>query len=101
MTKIRKKASIGARRTKVNFPRKKINHSSSIHLILIFKLFGKNIIMAPQATPSKNQAEVVLVGCGAPLRGMGWYHAVQMLNDEVPHAKLCYVVEPWFLGAGE
>ena len=37
--------------------------------------------MAPQATPSDKQAEVVLVGCGAPLRGMGWYHAVQMLND--------------------
>ena len=26
------------------------------------------------------QAEVVLVGCGAPDRGMGWYHAVQMLE---------------------
>ena len=26
------------------------------------------------------QAEVVLVGCGAPNRGMGWYHAVQMLE---------------------
>eukprot|EP00979_Chaetoceros_neogracilis_P012949 scaffold3559_cov284-Chaetoceros_neogracile.AAC.47 len=56
--------------------------------------------MAPQATPSDIQAEVILVGCGCPLRGMGWYHAVQMLNDEVPHAKLCHVVEPWFLGAG-
>ena len=89
------------KKNKSQFSKKKINHTSSIHLILIFKLFGKNIIMAPQATPSKNQAEVVLVGCGAPLRGMGWYHAVQMLNDEVPHAKLCYVVEPWFLGAGE
>jgi len=57
--------------------------------------------MAPQATPADNQAEVVLVGCGAPLRGMGWYHAVQMLNDDVPHAKLCHVVEPWFLGGGK
>lgn len=56
--------------------------------------------MAPQATPSDKQAEVVLVGCGCPLRGMGWYHAVQMMGDEVPHAKLCHVVEPWFLGAG-
>ena len=27
------------------------------------------------------QAEVVLVGCGAPNRGMGWYHALQMLED--------------------
>ena len=57
--------------------------------------------MTAQATPSKDQAEVVLVGCGCPLRGMGWYHAVQMLNDEVPHAKLCHVVEPWFLGPGK
>ena len=28
------------------------------------------------------QAEVILVGCGAPNRGMGWYHAVQMLDGE-------------------
>ena len=46
------------------------------------------------------QAEVILVGCGAPLRGMGWYHAVQMLGKECPSAKLCYIIEPWFLGAG-
>ena len=51
-------------------------------------------------TPSNDQAEVILVGCGAPLRGMGWYHAVQMLGGECPSAKLCHVVEPWFLGAG-
>jgi hypothetical protein len=30
----------------------------------------KSIIMAPSV--SDNQCEVVLVGCGAPLRGMGW-----------------------------
>lgn len=29
---------------------------------------------------TQDQAEVVLVGCGAPNRGMGWYHAVQMLE---------------------
>jgi len=52
------------------------------------------------ATPSKDQAEVILVGCGAPLRGMGWYHAVQMLGGECPSAKLCHIVEPWFLGGG-
>lgn len=49
---------------------------------------------------SKDQAEVVLVGCGCPLRGMGWYHAVQMLGGECPSAKLSYIVEPWFLGPG-
>jgi predicted dehydrogenase len=52
------------------------------------------------ATPSKDQAEVILVGCGCPLRGMGWYHAVQMLGGECPSAKLCHIVEPWFMGAG-
>ena len=52
------------------------------------------------AIPSKDQAEVILIGCGAPLRGMGWYHAVQMLGGECPSAKLCHIVEPWFMGAG-
>ena len=56
--------------------------------------------MVAPATPDENQAEVILVGCGAPLRGMGWYHAVQLLGDRCPSAKLCHIVEPWFLGAG-
>jgi hypothetical protein len=56
-------------------------------------------MVAPQA--SAGQAEVVLMGCGAPNRGMGWYHAEQMLRGDVPSAKLCYVVEPFFLGAGK
>ncbi|KAL3775031.1 hypothetical protein ACHAWO_007216 [Cyclotella atomus] len=56
--------------------------------------------MVEAATPSSNQAEVILVGCGMPLRGMGWYHAVQMLGGECPSAKLCHIVEPWFLGPG-
>ncbi|KAL3777763.1 hypothetical protein ACHAW5_004986 [Stephanodiscus triporus] len=47
---------------------------------------------------STKRAEVVLVGCGAPNRGMGWYHAVQMLEGRCPSASLDYVVEPWFLG---
>eukprot|EP00580_Thalassiosira_gravida_P003014 CAMPEP_0201599774 /NCGR_PEP_ID=MMETSP0492-20130828/1083_1 /ASSEMBLY_ACC=CAM_ASM_000837 /TAXON_ID=420259 /ORGANISM="Thalassiosira gravida, Strain GMp14c1" /LENGTH=395 /DNA_ID=CAMNT_0048062411 /DNA_START=46 /DNA_END=1233 /DNA_ORIENTATION=- len=46
------------------------------------------------------QSEVVLVGCGAPNRGMGWYHAVQMLEGRCPSASLDYIVEPWFLGGG-
>jgi hypothetical protein len=52
------------------------------------------------AEAGDKQCEVVLVGCGAPKRGMGWYHAVQMLNDKCSSAKLCYIVEPWFMGAG-
>jgi len=46
------------------------------------------------------QAEVVLVGCGAPNRGMGWYHGIQMVEKKCPSASLDYVVEPWFMGAG-
>jgi hypothetical protein len=30
----------------------------------------------------EGQAEVILVGCGAPNRGMGWYHAIQMLEKK-------------------
>jgi len=56
---------------------------------------GKSINMAKEG-----QAEVILVGCGAPNRGMGWYHAVQMLEDQCPSASMDYVVEPWFMGAG-
>ena len=53
------------------------------------------------AAAGDNQCEVVLVGCGAPKRGMGWYHAVQMLKNKCPSAKLCFVVEPWFMGPGK
>jgi len=56
---------------------------------------GKSVNLAKEG-----QAEVILVGCGAPNRGMGWYHAIQMLEDQCPSASLDYVVEPWFMGAG-
>jgi len=49
---------------------------------------------------TSNTAEVILVGCGAPDKGMGWYHAVQMLDGKVPSSKLTTIVEPYFLGAG-
>lgn len=35
------------------------------------------------------------------MRGMGWYHAVQLLGGKCPSAKLTYVIEPWFLGGGK
>merc|ERR1719396_126215 len=57
---------------------------------------GSSILKAAKS----GQAEVALVGCGAPNRGMGWYHAIQMLEGRVPHASLDFIVEPWFLGAG-
>lgn len=52
------------------------------------------------AHAEEGQAEVILVGCGLPNRGMGWYHAVQMLDKKCPSAALDYIVEPWFLGGG-
>lgn len=59
-----------------------------------------NSKMEPKDYNKKKKAEVVLVGCGAPLRGMGWYHAVQILEGRVDHAKLSYIVEPWLMGPG-
>ena len=55
---------------------------------------------ATAAAAGDKQCEVVLVGCGAPMRGMGWYHAVQMIKNTCASAKLCFVVEPWFMGHG-
>jgi hypothetical protein len=59
-----------------------------------------SLISNANAAAGDKQCEVVLVGCGAPKRGMGWYHAVQMMKGKCPSARLCYIVEPWFLGAG-
>lgn len=33
---------------------------------------------ALSAAAKPGQAEVILVGCGAPNRGMGWYHGIQV-----------------------
>jgi hypothetical protein len=46
------------------------------------------------------KCDVILIGCGVPKRGMGWYHAKQLLDGDVPSAHLTTVVEPWFLGQG-
>jgi hypothetical protein len=35
-----------------------------------------------QMNAESGQAEVVLVGCGAPNRGMGWYHGIQMVEQK-------------------
>ena len=52
-------------------------------------------IVAAEAT-----CDVICVGAGVPKRGMGWYHAKQMLDGDTPSASLSAVVEPWFLGPG-
>ena len=69
----------------------------SISSYIYLKLTSTKMVTA---SPEKGQAEVILVGCGCPLRGMGWYHAVQLLGNECPSAKLTSIVEPWFMGAG-
>ena len=44
---------------------------------------GRSFVSTSLANAAKEgQAEVVLVGCGAPNRGMGWYHAIQMLEEK-------------------
>jgi len=50
---------------------------------------------------ASSQVSVVLVGCGVPNRGMGWYHAIQLIDKQCPSAVLNYVVEPWLLGPGK
>lgn len=47
-----------------------------------------------------NPIEMIIVGCGLPGRGMGWFHALQLLEGKCPSAKLGHIVEPWFLGEG-
>lgn len=39
--------------------------------------------------------DVVIVGCGLPKRGMGWYHLTQLLEMKTANVKA--VVEPFFL----
>lgn len=72
------------------------NVVSTVFKATATRSFGGNPIM----NAKEGQAEVILVGCGAPNRGMGWYHAIQMLEEKCPSASLDYVVEPWFLGGG-
>uniref|UniRef100_A0A6U6H1H6 Gfo/Idh/MocA-like oxidoreductase N-terminal domain-containing protein n=1 Tax=Odontella aurita TaxID=265563 RepID=A0A6U6H1H6_9STRA len=43
------------------------------------------------------KASVVVVCSGAPKRGMGWYHATQVLEGRCPSAALTDVVEPFYL----
>jgi predicted dehydrogenase len=49
------------------------------------------------AVRARGKCDVVVVGCGVPDKGMGWFHATQLLANEVPSARLTDVVEPFFL----
>jgi predicted dehydrogenase len=84
--------------------------SRSIRVILLALSSTQAFVIQPSSSYPRSsllnmavkegQAEVVLVGCGAPNRGMGWYHAIQMLENKCPSASLDYIIEPWFLGGG-
>jgi len=49
---------------------------------------------------ARDFSNYTVIGCGVPERGMGWYHAKQVLDGDVPSATLNAIVEPWFLGGG-
>ena len=36
---------------------------------------------------SGGEANYAIIGCGVEGRGMGWYHALQLLNGEIPRAR--------------
>mmetsp|Transcript_23155 Transcript_23155/g.25990 ORF Transcript_23155/g.25990 Transcript_23155/m.25990 type:complete len:414 (-) Transcript_23155:220-1461(-) len=82
--------SIAAARRATGFINRNVVSKTAI------RSFGGN----PRMLAKEGQAEVILVGCGAPNRGMGWYHAIQMLEGRCPSASLDFVIEPWFLGGG-
>jgi len=79
--------------------------ASSFSFNTVRSAVSKNVARSYSSTSAlnaagKDQAEVILVGCGAPNRGMGWYHGIQMLEKQCPSASMDYVIEPWFMGAG-
>jgi predicted dehydrogenase len=57
-----------------------------------FQALTMNILTNKVGDKSLN---VVIVGCGMPKRGMGWYHLTQLMD--MPNANVVAVVEPFFL----
>lgn len=56
----------------------------------------------PTATllAAEGQAEVILVGCGAPNRGMGWYHGIQVCAACVCVVLFCFACMSITKGGG-
>lgn len=71
-------STAGAKEVKASVPQKKKNS----------KLEGNN---------TNGEADVVVVGCGIPKRGMGWYHLTQLLD--MPKVNVRGVVEPFFMNS--
>ena len=64
-----------------------LDHSAYLPIsTMLFRTAFNNVARRSNQLTSRafaakaGQAEVVLVGCGAPNRGMGWYHGIQMLE---------------------
>ena len=67
--------------SKLSVSQSSSSKTSSQDLAKDFEDTSPDDVTPPTSGGAKvGQAEVVLVGCGAPNRGMGWYHAVQMLE---------------------
>lgn len=50
-----------------------------------------------QVIPPSVVVSVVIIGCGCPLRSMGWYHAEQLLAGRCPSGRLVAIVEPFYM----
>jgi len=70
-------------------------------LLACLACVGYGMRVQTKVQDSGDKCDVIVVGCGVPKRGMGWYHAKQMLDDDVPSAHLAAIVEPYFLGPGK
>lgn len=59
----------------------------------------RDITAVPTMNENSVAVSIVLVGCGAPLKSMGWYHAIQILafKEAFENGRLEYIVEPWFM----
>lgn len=74
--------------------------AASLVSAIVMKLFGSGS-SSSGSTKKGNKAgvkgtvDVVIVGCGLPKKGMGWYHLTQLLD--MPKVNLRAVVEPFFL----
>jgi len=78
-----------------------MNQIALVLLCLACVGHGRRVQTSLQQLESGPKCDVMVVGCGVPKRGMGWYHAKQMLDGDVPSAHLAAIVEPYFLGPGK
>jgi len=63
-------------------------------LALIISLVPKGDKSKKKKRKRGNTLDVVVVGCGLPKRGMGWYHLTQLLDMD--NVTVAGVVEPFF-----